>query len=102
MYFLTRRITRPLLLVYPHRLKHQMTNLYETLGVTPKASKSEIEAAYTKLRVFFEKDPALHIFFDDLTLAYRTLHTESSRAEYDEYLADYQGLSNMYKERHGD
>ena len=50
--------------------------------------------------MFFEKDPNLHIFYDDLKLAYKTLYNESSRAEYDEYLAEYKGLSNMYGDRH--
>lgn len=73
-----------------------MTNLYETLGVTYDASEEEIKNAYTRLSKFFDPkegdpnakdDPVMKIYFDDITLAYKTLVNEASRSEYDEYIS---------------
>ena len=78
-----------------------MTNLYETLGVEYDASYEEIEAAYKKMSKFFDPkgqfgdeventmidDPIMKIYFDDLTLAYKTLSNPANRAEYDEYIS---------------
>ena len=76
-----------------------MTNLYETLGVTYDATQEEIEGAYTRLSKFFDPknsdepgntmadDPIMKIYFDDISLAYKTLSNQASRAEYDEYIS---------------
>ena len=76
-----------------------MTNLYETLGVTFDATTDEIENAYARLSKFFDPkgegqagntmadDPIMKIYFDDISLAYKTLSNEASRAEYDEYIS---------------
>ena len=34
-----------------------------------------------------EDDPIMKIYFDDITLAYKTLANLASRAEYDEYIS---------------
>ena len=62
--------------------KFTMTNLYETLGVTPGATEEEIEAAYARFSKFFEESQ-MH----EISLAYKTLADKSSREEYDEYIA---------------
>ena len=70
-----------------------MTNLYETLGVKQDAPQSEIEETYRRLTKFFDTaknadlDENMKVFFDDITLAYKTLSTAKSRAEYDEYIS---------------
>jgi len=74
------------------RQKHSMTNLYETLGVTYEASTEEIEKSYKRLCSFFDKatleeNPGMKIYFDDISIAYRTLVNSESRAEYDEYIS---------------
>jgi DnaJ-class molecular chaperone len=59
-----------------------MTNLYETLGVSQSASFEEIERKYREMSRFFdpkkqaESDPTMKLYFDDLTLAYKTLSSE--------------------------
>lgn len=88
--------SQTLLLKWPVRQRHSMTNLYETLGVTYDADLAEIENAYKRLSKFFDPkegdsatkdDPVMKIYFDDITLAYKTLVNEASRAEYDEYIS---------------
>jgi DnaJ-class molecular chaperone len=69
-----------------------MTNLYETLGVSQTDPSEEIERRYKHLSRFFdpdqaEKDPAMKSFFDEVTLAYKTLSNKASRKEYDEYIS---------------
>jgi len=69
-----------------------VADFYELLGVTPTASAGEIRKAYLKLAR--EKhpdrftDPAEHeraqTLFQDITAAFNTLSSESSRAEYDQ------------------
>lgn len=55
-----------------------MTNLYETINVPYNATEEEIHEAYKRLTKFFdpskgELDENMKIYFDDLTLAYKTL-----------------------------
>jgi DnaJ-class molecular chaperone len=38
----------------------------------------------------------MKIYFDDLTLAYKTLSNKDSRAEYDEYISQQQSVSNYW------
>lgn len=71
-----------MLLMVPVRQRHSMTNLYgkctlvnvslETLGVSKDATPDEINAAYSKLKEYFDpsknSDPNIRIYFDDLTL----------------------------------
>jgi len=70
-----------------------MTNFYETLNLSPASSQEEIERRYKHLSQFFgqanlEKiDPSMKLYFDDLTLAYKTLSNETSRKDYDEYIS---------------
>ena len=70
-----------------------MTNLYETLGVSQAASFEEIERKYRHLSRFFDPSKAenldgnMKLYFDDLTLAYKTLINEQSRQDYDEYIS---------------
>jgi|688.fasta_scaffold2486078_1 DnaJ-class molecular chaperone len=70
-----------------------MTTFYETLGVDFKASPEEIEKAYIQLAKFFnpknnaEVDSSLKGYFEDLTLAYKTLVNPVSRTEYDDYIS---------------
>ena len=62
-------------------MRHSMTNLYETLGVEYTATEDEIESAYARLSKFFDPeqvkdgsiDNSMKLYFDDITLAYRTL-----------------------------
>ena len=42
------------LIKYPLRMRHSMTNLYETLGVPYDSTAEEIEKAYAKLAKFFD------------------------------------------------
>jgi len=81
------------------RQRHSMTNLYETLGVRYDSTNDEIENAYKRLTKFFDPanqkepgntmadDPIMKIYFDDISLAYKTLSNKASRAEYDEYIS---------------
>ena len=90
------------------RLRHSMTNLYETLGVHYDASNDEIENAYKRLTMFFDPkntkqegksmadDPIMKIYFDDISLAYKTLSNSASRAEYDEYISQNQRVQNYW------
>ena len=39
----------------------------------------------------------MKLYFDDLTLAYKTLVNKVSRAEYDEYISQNQRVSNYWK-----
>jgi DnaJ-class molecular chaperone len=70
-----------------------MTSFYETLGVSPDDSHEEIERRYKTLSKFFDQatseksDPSMKLYFDDLTLAYKTLSNEQSRKDYDEYIS---------------
>ena len=85
-----------------------MTNLYETLGVTQDATKEEIVNAFERLSKFFDPnaagdagntladDPIMIIYFDDISLAYKTLVNNASRAEYDEYISQNQRISNYW------
>mmetsp|Transcript_14281 Transcript_14281/g.17983 ORF Transcript_14281/g.17983 Transcript_14281/m.17983 type:complete len:101 (+) Transcript_14281:154-456(+) len=79
-----------------------MTYLYETLGVKQDATTEEIKAVYERLREHFDpaktNDDSTQIYFNDLTLAYKTLVNPSSRAEYDMYLEQYQAISNFSSE----
>lgn len=73
-------------------MRHSMTNLYETLNVKYTASEEEIEVAYARLSKFFdpsqgEVDSSMKLYFDDITLAYKTLSNKTSRLEYDEYIS---------------
>ena len=72
-----------------------MTNLYETLGVDHFATKEEIQKAYDRLASFYDPekmasgtaDPQMKIYFDEITLAFKTLANEESRIEYDGYIS---------------
>ena len=87
------------LIKYPMRMRHSMTNLYETLGVRYDSTDEEIVNAYKRLSKFFDPnkqaeegntladDPIMKIYFDDISLAYKTLSNKASRAEYDEYIS---------------
>jgi DnaJ-class molecular chaperone len=64
----------------------------------------EIEKAYSRLAKFFnpeskeEKvDPSMKLYFDDLTLAYKTLINPEARASYDEYISQQQSVSNYWQ-----
>ena len=41
-------------------------------------------------------DPIMKIYFDDISLAYKTLSNQASRAEYDEYISQNQRVSNFW------
>jgi len=79
-----------------------MTNFYETLNVSPASSQEEIERRYKHLSQFFDQanlekiDPSMKLYFDDLTLAYKTLSNETSRKDYDEYISQIQNVSNYW------
>lgn len=44
----------------------------------------------------------MKVYFDDLTLAYKTLSSKESRAEYDEYISQQQSVSNYWKAMNGE
>lgn len=52
-----------------------MTNFYEALNLSLKATQEEIEKAYKDIEKIFGHSPDLNLkaFFDDATLAYNTL-----------------------------
>ena len=63
----------------------------ETLGVPLTASMQEIHEAYAKLEEYLDpdhgnKDPEGKLFFNDIKIAYTTLSSPESRAEYDDYM----------------
>ena len=95
-----------------------MPNLYEILGVDHRASQGEIESRYKVLSQFFDpeqtagfplhkeeepgrsirEDPTLKLYFDDLSLAYKTLSNADSRAEYDDYISQIHRISRFWDE----
>ena len=66
-------------------LRGSMNNFYETLGVSPKATKAEIEHIYKLQLKHF--DPTLGIDMSAITLAYQTLSDPEKRDAYDLYIS---------------
>ncbi len=69
-----------------------MTNYYEILGVSPKASTGEIKAAFRKLSKKFHpdlngNDPYFESMFIKVQKAYEVLQNPEMRARYDRLLA---------------
>ena len=85
-----------------------MIDLYRILGVKRDSTKEEIERVYASLSAYFDPERVtgndtgrkrackddLGIHFEDLTVAYKTLINEETRAEYDQYLAQFHEVSN--------
>lgn len=63
------------------------TKLYDTLGVSPSASESELKAAYRKLALKFhpDKNPDAGDKFKDISHAYEILSNAEKRQVYDNY-----------------
>lgn len=63
------------------------TKLYDTLGVSPTASESELKAAYRKLALKFhpDKNPDAGDKFKDISHAYEILSNAEKRQIYDNY-----------------
>ena len=63
------------------------TKLYETLGVSPSASETELKAAYRKLALKFhpDKNPDAGDKFKDISHAYEILSNAEKRQVYDNY-----------------
>ena len=63
------------------------TKLYDTLGVSPTASDSELKAAYRKLALKFhpDKNPDAGDKFKDISHAYEILSDAEKRQIYDNY-----------------
>lgn len=63
------------------------TKLYDTLGVSPTASESELKAAYRKLALKFhpDKNPDAGDKFKDISHAYEILSNSEKRQIYDNY-----------------
>ena len=95
-----------------------MIDLYRILGVKRDSTKEEIDRKYARiignfdperfggdetLRKQVAEDQNLKIYFEDLTIAYKTLANEETRAEYDQYLSQHEGVSNYDRwiENHG-
>ena len=70
-----------------------MNNLYETLGVSHKATFAEIEHVYKLQLKHF--DPSFGVSMDDITLAYKTLSKPDTREEYDRYISQDQYIQHM-------
>jgi DnaJ homolog subfamily A member 2 len=63
------------------------TKLYDTLGVSPTASETELKAAYRKLALKFhpDKNPDAGDKFKDISHAYEILSNSEKRQVYDNY-----------------
>jgi DnaJ homolog subfamily A member 2 len=63
------------------------TKLYDTLGVSPSASESELKSAYRKLALKFhpDKNPEAGDKFKDISHAYEILSNAEKRQIYDNY-----------------
>ena len=80
-----------------------MPDLYQTLGVADDATAEEIEEAYQRVcKMYMSEglvmDASLKTYFDDISLAYKTIVNPVSRAEYDLYMSQSTHSTNRSNE----
>lgn len=70
--------------------KHQLENLYYTLGISPAATNDEIKKAYRSLAMRHHPDRNAHpdaiVRFNAIKVAYELLSDPRKRAEYNQSL----------------